>query len=829
MQRFNTKSGKLIGMTGGVGSGKTTALTYLRDVYDCEILLADEIGLKLEKKGGACYEPLVELLSEEILGADLEIDRAKMAALIFDDDELLKKVNAIVHPAVRKAVEEDVERVRRLEPYKTIFLESAIFVEAGYLDMLDELWVVTTDKESRKERLLKERGYSEEKCDRVMGNQFSDDQYRTYADHVLVNNGSLEELYHQIDELMTEPVFGLDIGTRSVVGTVGYLKGGIFQIIAQTVKEHDTRAMMDGQIHDVRKVADTIKEVKSILEEKTGLILKRVCIAAAGRVLKTLDVHETLSFETDIIIEGEEIYELESMAVEKAYREFEETQSGQESYYLVGHTVRKYYLNQNPIGNLENQRGHEIGMDLIATFLPWDVVEGLYRAVELSGLEVANLTLEPIAASMVAIPEKYRMLNLALVDVGAGTSDICITKDGAIVSYGMIPRAGDALTEIIAKHCLVEFNVAEEIKRSISVLSEVGYEDIMGIAQTVTADEINRLIEPTLSEMTKEVADRITELNGGESVSAIFVVGGGGMIAGYTELLARHMNIPVNRVALRGEEVMGRFVFPEKDAKADSLMVTPLGICLNYYEQNNNFIYVTVNGDKVKLYNNGNLHVADALMQMAISKENIFPKRGRSIRFTVNGENRQVKGELGDPAVISVNGIPSSIHETVRKNDRVEIIFSTKGKDAICRIEDLDEYRKRVDEVLEITVGTRIVGSDYEIQDGDIIHIKGLFEEEEQAEEIEPVSKNYNIEPVAERKKESLDTAFKEFVVTVNGDAISMKGKESYIFVDIFDYIDFDLHSPKGRKIVTKVNGLPVSNYMQELPEGAVVEIYWED
>ena len=131
--------------------------------------------------------------------------------------------------------------------------------------------------------------------------------------------------------------------------------------------------------------------------------------------------------------------------------------------------------------------------------------------------------------------------------------------------------------------------------------------------------------------------------------------------------------------------------------------------------------------------------------------------------------------------------------------------------------------------MLEITVGTRIVGSDYEIQDGDIIHIKGLFEEEEQVEDIEPVSKNYNIEPVAERKKESLDTAFKEFVVTVNGDAISMKGKESYIFVDIFDYIDFDLHSPKGRKIVTKVNGLPVSNYMQELPEGAVVEIYWED
>jgi cell division protein FtsA len=663
----------------------------------------------------------------------------------------------------------------------------------------------------------------------VMGNQFSDDQYRSYADHVLVNNGSKDELYRQIDELMSEPVFGLDIGTRSIVGTVGYLKGGIFQIIAQAVKEHETRAMMDGQIHDVKKVADTIREVKSALEEKTGLTLKRVCIAAAGRVLKTLDVHETLSFEADIVIEGEEIYELESMAVEKAYREFETNQDGKETYYLVGHTVRKYYLNGNPIGNLENQRGHEIGMDLIATFLPRDVVEGLYRAVEIAGLEVANLTLEPIAASMVAIPEKFRMLNLALVDVGAGTSDICITKDGAIVSYGMIPRAGDALTEIIAKHCLVEFNVAEEIKRSISVLSEVGYEDILGIPQTITAEEVLKLVEPTLSEMTGEVAERIIALNGGEPVSAIFVVGGGGMIAGYTDSLAGDMNIPVNRVALRGEEVMGRFAFPEGEAKPDSLMVTPLGICLNYYEQNNNFIYVTVNEDKVKLYNNGNLHVADALMQMAIAKENIFPKRGRTIRFTVNGESRLIKGELGEAAVISLNGVPSSIHETVRKNDRVEIIFSTKGKDAVCRIDDLAEYRKRVDEPLDIIVNNHPVGAEYEIQDGDIIKIKGLFEEEEIVEEIKPLQKNVTVEPVAERKKESLDSAFKEFYVMVNGDMIAMKGKESYIFVDIFDYIDFDLKSPKGRKIVTKVNGIPVANYMQELPEGSAIELYWED
>lgn len=105
-------------------------------------------------------------------------------------------------------------------------------------------------------------------------------------------------------------------------------------------------------------------------------------------------------------------------------------------------------------------------MDLIATFLPDDVVDGLYKAVELAGLHVANLTLEPIAAIQVAIPEKFRMLNMALVDVGAGTSDISITKEGTITAYGMIPVAGDSLTDILVQHCLVEFEVAEQIKRN---------------------------------------------------------------------------------------------------------------------------------------------------------------------------------------------------------------------------------------------------------------------------------------------------------------------------------------------------------------------------
>ena len=896
MHTLNTKTGKLIGITGGVGSGKSTVLNYLKEMYDCEIMPADNIALDLEKKGEECYAPLVSLLSEDILGADGEIDKAKMSALIFNDEELLKAVNAIVHPAVKRYVENRLNDIRRLTPEKTVILESAIFVEAGYLDILDELWLVSTDPEARKGRLKATRGYSDEKCEAIISNQFSDAEYASYADHIIKNNGTKEELYKQIDSLMTEPVFGLDIGTRSVVGTVGYMKGGLFYVIAEEAKEHDTRAMLDGQIHDVNRVSATIREVKKALEEKCGFELKRVCIAAAGRVLKTITVHEDLDFEADILIEGEEIYELQSAAVEKAYTEFEK--QSDDKYYLVGASVIKQYLNGSPIGNLENQKGHNIGMDVIATFLPEEVIDGLYRAVELADLEVSNLTLEPIAASMVAIPEKFRMLNISLVDVGAGTSDSCITEDGAVPAYGMIPYAGDAFTEVIAKHCLVDFNTAEEIKKGISENESVEYTDIMGLVQKISAREILDLIRPVMEDMAKKVSDEIIRLNGGKPVSAIFVVGGGGMVKGYAELLADAMNIPIGRVALRGEELMTKFVFSDKNIVHNSLYVTPLGICLNYYEQNNNFIYVTVNGEKVKLYNNGNLHVADALMQMAIPNENVFPKRGRTIRFTVNGEIRLLKGGLGEAAVVKVNDEDASIHTVIRKNDRVSIVFSTKGTDAVCHIRDLAQYKKMVDEPVVITVNNHKVTADYDIQDGDVISILPedeasdySYEEESvladserlrnesygeiRTEEIlseEKTDSEYygdfpdDIEtgeeavsdedtsdegaifeagdktryernghrvpydkPIPMVKHDAIRTGFKDFPVIVNGNSVIMRGKEKYIFVDIFDYIDFDLKSPKGRKIVTKVNSVNVANYMQELPEGAVIEIYWDN
>ena len=265
-------------------------------------------------------------------------------------------------------------------------------------------------------------------------------------------------------------VFGLDIGTRSIVGTVGYRADDKFHIVAQYSKEHDTRAMLDGQIHDIVRVGGTIKAVKEKLEKTVGRKLTDVCIAAAGRVLKTINVHVEENFGQEHEVSGEDIYSLNSKGIEQAYAEFGSDKNGDKAekeslmkFYCVGYSVTRYYMNGYAIGNLEEHNANVIGEDMIATFLPEDVVDGLYKSVQLAGLQVANLTLEPIAAIGLAIPESYRMLNIALIDVGAGTSDISITKDGAIIAYGMIPIAGDAITEVVAKHCLVDFAAAEKI------------------------------------------------------------------------------------------------------------------------------------------------------------------------------------------------------------------------------------------------------------------------------------------------------------------------------------------------------------------------------
>ncbi len=500
-------------------------------------------------------------------------------------------------------------------------------------------------------------------------------------------------------------VFGLDIGTRSIVGTVGYKEGDRFIVVAQRSIEHETRSMLDGQIHDIAVVGETILRVKEELEKAVNRNLTDVCIAAAGRVLRTVQVHIEQEYEEEREMTAEDIVTLTTAGIEKAYQEFTDKEDLDLKFYCVGFTMQRYYVNDYAILNPEMHRAKKLAADMIATFLPDDVVDGLYKAVGNAGLNVANLTLEPIAAMQVAIPQNYRMLNIALIDVGAGTSDICITKDGMIAAYGMIPIAGDSITEEVAQQCLVDFDTAELIKRGICENESVEYKDIMGLPQIAERQQILDSIHDAIDKMAKQAADKIKELNGDKPVSAVFVVGGGGKILGYTDMVAEALGIPKERVAVRGEDVMTKIDFQEKDIVKDSLLVTPVGICLSFYEQSNHFVYVNFNNERVKLYDNNHLTVMDAALQADFDNEMLFPRRGRELTYYVNGKKRMQRGELGEAAVIMVNGKAADMNTPIHKNDVINVTPSTAGTEGELELGKVPEINSEI----HVTVNSQII------------------------------------------------------------------------------------------------------------------------
>lgn len=675
-------------------------------------------------------------------------------------------------------------------------------------------------------------------------------------------------------------VFGLDIGTRSIVGTVGYMEQDKFNVVAMTVRYHDTRSMIDGQIHDIAKVSEDIVFVKNELEKQLGgRKLKDVCIAAAGRVLKTAVGHGNYEFEENTVISQEYIHAIDLIGVEKAHdiilEELNESRDATK-YYCVGYTVIKYYLNDYEIHNLEGHKGTRIGADVLATFLPEEVVSSLYTAVEAAGLFVTNLTLEPIAAIKVAIPEQFRLLNIALVDVGAGTSDICITRDGSITGYGMIPSAGDELTEAIVKKYLVDFDTAEKLKTAGPKRKSISYKDIMGISHKLTPADILDTLDEIRTDITSAIAEKIIELNGGEAVSAVFIVGGGGKLSGFSDHLAGALGLAPERVALRGQEVMNNINFLIDDIKKDSLYVTPIGICLNYFEQKNNFIFVTVNGERVKLYNNDRLTIFDAAVQYGLPNESLFPKRGDDITFKINEKTRIVRGYDGEAAVIRQNGRISGMNSQIKADDRIEIEESTKGEAAKLKLENLPEYNGTINVTVNdisiecpkfAVVNGRPESQLYEIHDGDEVLMQNFYTLEqllvmmdENPEGIIYVNNipagpdtkiydNFSVswstessdydtdEPVeyekpdvnpAENKPlpESADIA-KTVNITVNNTPVTMKGKSAYTFVDIFDYYPFDLSKVGGTRLITNINGSH-AEYIAPLDDGDNAEIYWE-
>ena len=194
----------VIGITGGVGAGKTKILTYLSEHYSCRIILADEVANQLKEPGQKCYEEIVTLLGTQILKPDGTIDRLKMAERIFFDWELLQRVNEIIHPAVKEYILQAIEEERRRNKIDFLFLEAALLIEEGYESIVDELWYIYADEAVRAERLKANRQYSDEKIQKILRSQLSDAEYRAHCSTVIDNGVALEETYRQIEKKMGE-------------------------------------------------------------------------------------------------------------------------------------------------------------------------------------------------------------------------------------------------------------------------------------------------------------------------------------------------------------------------------------------------------------------------------------------------------------------------------------------------------------------------------------------------------------------------------------------------------------------------------------------------
>lgn len=191
---------KVIGITGGVGSGKSALLSYVKEKYNCKVILADEVAHQVKEPKGPCYEELVRLLSPDILNEDLSINKNKMAAKIFGSKELLMKVNDMIHPAVKELILSEIAETRAAGEKDFLFLEAALLIEEGYLEIVDEMWYIYAGEQVRRLRLKDARGYTDEKVDAIFRSQLKEEEFRRNCDFVIDNSESLERACRQIDE-----------------------------------------------------------------------------------------------------------------------------------------------------------------------------------------------------------------------------------------------------------------------------------------------------------------------------------------------------------------------------------------------------------------------------------------------------------------------------------------------------------------------------------------------------------------------------------------------------------------------------------------------------
>ncbi len=654
-------------------------------------------------------------------------------------------------------------------------------------------------------------------------------------------------------------LFALDIGTRTVIGVIGRFTEGKFHVLAQRILEHTSRAMFDGQVHDIPRVAELVARVKAGLEEDLDTKLERVAIAAAGRSLRTIRVVVDQPVSDKLIIDEQAVRGLEYAALQEANSRLMAAE-GNEVYHCVGYCAISYVLDGLTLTNLVGHRGRVATVDLIATYLPDSVVDGLLSVLARVGLRPENLTLEPIAAIDVTIPESMRLLNLALVDVGAGTSDIAITREGSVVGYGMVPVAGDEITEAIAQAYVVDFDTAERLKREIARGVEISFTNVLGMPVIKSPAEVLEALTPVLDRLTAEVAQNILELNGGEVPKAVFCIGGGSQVPTFTDRLAVKIGLPPEYVAVRNRQVLQDVVLPDDDLIPGPDGVTVVGIATTARRQSGLvFINVTVNGQEYRVFNAHDLNVAYVLSFIGYGIKRLVGRHGKDLRFVLNGREEVVLGELFRPAALLVNGEPANLRTKVFDSDHLSVVDAVDGRDAQAVTGDFAETVGDLSWTLNgekcrlplmYNINDRPAGPDDQITGGDWVVIrprpcpvrelaaaKGI-EVNEAVVRVNGViaapdrlirgGDNVKIEVSDDQAgMDSHDQADGRIRVIVNGREVVLTGDPEPVFVDVFNHIELNPARISGA-VDMRLNGRE-AQYTDPLHNGDRIDIVWQE
>ena len=686
-----------------------------------------------------------------------------------------------------------------------------------------------------------------------------------------------------------DTVFALDIGTRTVVGVLGFMDGDIFRVTDTESVPHLKRAMIDGQVEDIEQVAKVARTVKETLEQRNGIKLTEVSVAAAGRALKTYRVSMDFDVSDKNTITADMVRTMEYETIQKAQSGIDEKFRDEDAvFYCVGHSVVHYYLDDYVMVNLEGHKGDKVTIELIGAFLPEVVVEGLYAVTDKTGLKVKSMTLEPIAAMNVIIPPEIRLINIALVDIGAGTSDIAVARDGAIVAYAMATVAGDEISEDIVRKFFVDFNMAESMKIQASGDTDsITYRDIFGREQTISKADFFEKCSPSVDSLADVISQTVCDANG-QSPAAMFLIGGGSMANGLTDALAEKLGIDPGRVAVGGQEFLKNV--DVGDRKLGPEYVTPVGIavtaCTNMAYD---FSTVTLNGEQVRVFDTKSLSVFELLGSAGFKTSQIMGHSGAGLKFALNGETKMIKGTAFTPAVITVNGKPAALTTKVKQGDDITLEPAVNGENAHAFIRDYAPDISKANVIFcgeNAVAGKRAyangkeVGKDYEIQpldnieihdartlgaflmryggdtetatvyvngeekpesyvlrDGDILGFdKGTSATAQQVAVaqhvavVQPETAVSSAQQAYEGTAESAEEQGNFVSIIFNGVPTDLPEKESktpYMLIDLFERANIDIENPT-RRLVLSVNG-GSAKFTDKIQSGDIVVIKQED